>query len=100
MAIELHCPIIALSQLNRGLEARADKTPTLADLRDSGELEQAADIVMLMYAELADTGNPTDYLGVPIDVEIMNIIVAKHRQGPVGRTQLSFDPGIMMFQNL
>lgn len=100
MAIELHCPIIALSQLNRGLEARADKTPTLADLRDSGELEQAADIVMLMYAELADTGNPTDYLGVPIDAEIMNIIVAKHRQGPVGRTQLSFDPGIMMFQNL
>lgn len=100
MAIELHCPIIALSQLNRGLEARSDKTPTLADLRDSGELEQAADIVMLMYADLADSGNPTDYLGVQLEAELMNVIVAKHRQGPVGRTQLSFDPEIMMFRDL
>ena len=55
---------------------------------------------MLMYADLADSGNPTDYLGVQLEAELMNVIVAKHRQGPVGRTQLSFDPEIMMFRDL
>lgn len=75
LAKELHVPVIALAQLNRNLESRADKAPMLSDLRESGEIEQAADVVMLLHRDL-DAHDPTD----------MHVIVAKNRHGP--RTQI------------
>ena len=83
LARELNVPIIALSQLSRAVENRADHTPQLSDLRESGGLEQNADVVMFIYrAEKYDPD--TDKKGVA------DIIVAKHRNGPTGQAQLLF----------
>jgi replicative DNA helicase len=83
LARELHVPIIALSQLSRAVEQRTDKRPGLADLRESGSLEQDADIVMFLYRE--DYYNPeTDRKG------ITDLIIAKQRNGPVGNVGLFF----------
>jgi replicative DNA helicase len=91
LAKELSVPVIALAQLNRGVELREDKRPRLADLRESGAIEQDADLVMFLHRpEMYD---PEDNPG------LAEIIVAKHRSGPTGIVKLTFSKESMRFQN-
>lgn len=90
LAREIHVPIIALSQLSRAVELRNPKTPQLADLRESGAIEQDADVVLMMYRE--------DYYEEDSDREgITDIFIRKHRNGPIGHIELMFDKGQMRF---
>lgn len=82
LAGELHCPVICVAQLNRMVESRPDGTPRLSDLRESGAIEQDADVVMLLSLPLVD--------GM-IDEGMMNVDVAKNRHGRTGRVQLVRD---------
>ena len=93
LARELKIPVIALSQLSRSVESRPVKKPLMNDLRESGSLEQDADLVMLLYRE--------DYYeeGTP-DKNIAEVIVAKHRNGPVGTVCLFFQREFTRFTNL
>jgi replicative DNA helicase len=93
LARELEVPVVALSQLSRQLEMRADKRPTLADLRESGSLEQDADVVMFLYRD--DLYNPES-----ADRGVAEVIVAKHRNGPTGKVQLSFLEQYTKFVNM
>ena len=93
IARELDVPVIALSQLSRSVEQRPDKRPMLSDLRESGSIEQDADIVMFVYRE--DYYNP--------DTErkhITDLIIGKHRNGPVGTVELYFHPERLKFMSL
>ncbi|MGQ0520501.1 MAG: replicative DNA helicase [Actinomycetota bacterium] len=93
LARELEVPVIALSQLSRGLEARADKRPMLADLRESGSLEQDADVVMFLYRdEVYNAESP--------DRGTAEVIVSKHRNGPTGVLQLAFLSQYTRFANM
>jgi replicative DNA helicase len=93
LARELEVPVVALSQLSRNLEMRADKRPVLADLRESGSLEQDADVVMFIYRdEIYDSESS--------DRGTAEIIVAKHRNGPTGKTQLAFLDHYTRFANM
>jgi replicative DNA helicase len=93
LARELELPVVALSQLSRNLEMRADKRPVLADLRESGSLEQDADVVMFLYRdELYHPESP--------DRGTAEIIVSKHRNGPTGSTQLAFLDHYTRFANM
>jgi len=93
LARELDCPVVALSQLNRQLEYRADKRPMLADLRESGSLEQDADVVIFLYRD--EIYNPdSEQRGTA------EIIVAKHRNGPTGMARLAFLDHLTKFSNM
>ena len=93
LARELDCPVMALSQLNRQLEYRQDKRPMLADLRESGSLEQDADVVAFIYRD--EIYNPdSDQRGTA------EIIVAKHRNGPTGTARLAFLGNQIRFENM
>jgi replicative DNA helicase len=89
LAKELKVPILALSQLNRNPEARADKRPQLSDLRESGSLEQDSDVVMFIHRDDAD----------PEKKREAELIMAKHRNGPTGSIRLSFEPSLTQFRN-
>jgi replicative DNA helicase len=96
LAKELSVPIVVLSQLSRAPEARSDKRPMLSDLRESGALEQDADVVMLIFREdmYKTDDQPSDSDGVA------EIIVAKQRNGPTGTVKLAFIREQTRFGNL
>jgi replicative DNA helicase len=110
LAKELHIPILALSQLSRAVEIRVDKRPQLSDLRESGSIEQEADLVMFIYREAYYKLNSQPKEGTQLHEQwqsemngIANkaeIIIAKHRNGPVGTVSLYFDPDIVTFDTL
>jgi replicative DNA helicase len=93
IARELDVPVIALSQLSRSVENRHPQIPQLADLRESGSIEQDADIVMFLYRE--DYYNPDTE-----NQHITDLIIAKHRNGPTGKIQLYFHPEQLRFMSL
>jgi len=93
LARELECPVVALAQLNRQLEYRQDKRPMLADLRESGGLEQDADVVAFIYRD--DVYNPESD-----DRGKAEVIIAKHRNGPTGKAELAFIPQRAEFVNM
>jgi replicative DNA helicase len=93
LAKELNLPIIALSQLSRAVESRPDQVPKLSDLRESGSIEQDADVVLFLYRE--DRAKPD----TP-NKNIVEVIVAKHRNGPLGKVQLYFDEASTTFRPL
>jgi len=93
IARELNVPVIALSQLSRSVESRSPQIPQLADLRESGSIEQDADIVMFIYREA--------YYNPDTEREnITDLIIAKHRNGPVGKVELYFHPERLRFMSL
>jgi len=93
IARELNVPVVALSQLSRSVENRTPQIPQLADLRESGSIEQDADIVAFIYRE-AYYNPDTEY------PNITDLIIAKHRNGPTGKVELYFDPERLKFMDL
>ncbi|HVL38915.1 MAG TPA: replicative DNA helicase, partial [Fimbriimonadaceae bacterium] len=102
LAKELNVPVIALSQLNRGVENRDNKRPQLADIRESGSIEAEADVVMMIYREqyYKDRENPAEADHNPDRTEKAEIILAKHRNGETGVVILGFQPSFARFRNL
>jgi replicative DNA helicase len=94
LARELNVPVLALSQLNRAVENRPDKKPMLADLRESGSIEQDADVVMFISRQDMYKTNDAD------NTNIAEITIAKHRNGPTGSIELFFDAEKTSFRNL
>jgi replicative DNA helicase len=93
IARELNVPVLALSQLSRSVENRSPQIPQLADLRESGSIEQDADLVMFLYR--GDYYNPDTE-----NQHITDLILAKHRNGPTGRLQLYFHPERLRFMSV
>jgi replicative DNA helicase len=91
MARELEVPVIAISQLNRGVDSRENRTPRMSDLRESGALEQDADLILFLYRE--SQYNPT-----PENQREADVIIAKQRNGPTGRIPLHFFGHILRFE--
>lgn len=97
IARELNVPVLALSQLNRSVETRSPAIPKLADLRESGSIEQDADVVMFIYRKAMDK---TRFNVSDEEKNTAEIHIAKHRNGPVGQIEVYFDPTRTSFRNL
>jgi replicative DNA helicase len=101
MAKELDVPVIALSQLSRGVENRDSKIPQLSDLRESGSIEAEADMVMMIYRESYYKDRSSEEREFDPDrVDEADIIIAKHRNGPTGTIKLGFQKTYALFSNL
>ncbi len=110
LAKELSVPVVALSQLSRQVENREDKKPQLSDLRESGSIEQDADVVMFVYRESYYLGRAEPREGTPEHLQwqddmdkvagMADVIIGKQRHGPIGTVRLSFNPDLTKFGNL
>ena len=93
LAIEMACPVIAVSQLSRAVENRTSKRPVMADLRDSGAIEQDADLILFVYRD-------EEYNENTEDKGIAELIIGKQRNGPTGTVKVRFFDNIMKFEDL
>jgi replicative DNA helicase len=93
LARELNVPILALSQLSRGVESRTNKRPMMSDLRESGSIEQDADLIIMLYRDSYYNPDSPDH-------DIAEVIITKHRNGPTGTVKLIFQPELTKFLNL
>jgi replicative DNA helicase len=110
LAKELNVPILALSQLSRQVESRDDKRPQLSDLRESGSIEQDADVVMFVYREEYYLTNKEprpgtdEHIKWQTDMEVAHgkaeVIIGKQRHGPTGTVNLQFEASVTRFDNL
>jgi replicative DNA helicase len=110
LAKELNVPVIALSQLSRQVESRDDKRPQLSDLRESGSIEQDADVVMFVFREEYYLANKEPRIGTPeyekwqLDMSLVHgkaeVIIGKQRHGPTGTVELSFEGQFTRFSDL
>ena len=99
IAKELNVPVLALAQLSRAVELNKPAIPRLSHLRDSGSIEQDADVVLFIYRKAADRGYRTEDIP-PEEVNIAEIHIAKHRNGPTGMVRLFFEKKRASFMNL
>ena len=93
--MELNVPVLALSQLSRAVESRPDQVPRLSDLRESGAIEQDADVVMFIHRDDKFNFQRAQEEG---KANLAQLMIAKHRNGPLGTISLRFDPEVAVFR--